>query len=341
MLHGAHLVGSVPLGSSSEVFRTVSAALGPWLRTLPDGETGVRKDWIAWQYAVLAGTPGLEPVPPDDRVYLRKQLVRRVPGAPPPAFGALGYADAAIASFSVFDELQATGAIPRHLRFQVSLPTPLAPPTVFVALPDRAEVEAAYERALHAELVRILAHVPHDRLAIQWDVAAEFGLLEGLWPAHFVEVERGVLARLDRCAGWVPPSVALGFHLCYGDFGHRHFVEPPDASRLVRVANALARPGWRAPDWVHLPVPMGWATPESFAPLSDLALPAVTRLFLGVVHASDGLPGARHRIARARDFVHEFGIATECGWGRRPPATIPALLTLHRELLEGTRSPRA
>jgi hypothetical protein len=30
--------------------------------------------------------------------------------------------------------------------------------------------------------------------------------------------------------------------------------------------------------------------------------------------------------------VPDFGIATECGFGRRDPATIPALLRLHAEV---------
>jgi ubiquinone/menaquinone biosynthesis C-methylase UbiE len=34
----------------------------------------------------------------------------------------------------------------------------------------------------------------------------------------------------------------------------------------------------------------------------------------------------------ARRFTTEFGVATECGWGRRAPATLGALLQLHRTL---------
>ena len=56
--NGAHLVGSVPLPDADAVFRAVAASLGGHLARLPDGETGVRKDWIAWQYAVLVATPG-------------------------------------------------------------------------------------------------------------------------------------------------------------------------------------------------------------------------------------------------------------------------------------------
>ena len=42
-----------------------------------------------------------------------------------------------------------------------------------------------------------------------------------------------------------------------------------------------------------------------------------------------GLQGARRRIAAAREAVPAFGIATECGFGRRPPETVLPLLDLH------------
>ncbi|MGH8733136.1 MAG: hypothetical protein ACREVB_05590 [Burkholderiales bacterium] len=38
---GVHLIGSVPLADTEQVFRTVAGALGPHLRRLPDGETGL------------------------------------------------------------------------------------------------------------------------------------------------------------------------------------------------------------------------------------------------------------------------------------------------------------
>ena len=38
-----HLVGSVPLASEEEVFRTTSAILDTRLRKIPDGETGRRR----------------------------------------------------------------------------------------------------------------------------------------------------------------------------------------------------------------------------------------------------------------------------------------------------------
>ena len=42
--------------------------------------------------------------------------------------------------------------------------------------------------------------------------------------------------------------------------------------------------------------------------------------------------GGRKRIEAASSAVANFGVATECGFGRRKTETIPELLTLHREL---------
>jgi hypothetical protein len=332
IVEGAHLVGSVPLENADTVFRTVVASLGRHLHTLPDGETGPRKDWIAWQYGVLARSSGLVPVPIGDRGYLRRQLVALHGSRAAPAIGPLGYADAAVESFAIFDRLQREGVIPPHVRFQVSLPTPLAPITVFVSPGDRAIVEPAYEARMRAELGRIVDVIPHQRLAIQWDIAVEIGLLEGTWPAHFEDVPAGVRERLARLAAIVPRDVALGFHLCYGDFGHHHFMQPVDASTLVYVANMLGDFP-RHLQWVHMPIPLGWTERAAVQPFEELELPPSTQLYLGVVHVADGIEGTQRRIRLVGEVVPRFGIATECGWGRRSPETIRALLDMHDVLL--------
>ena len=51
-----------------------------------------------------------------------------------------------------------------------------------------------------------------------------------------------------------------------------------------------------------------------------------------LVHMTDGVAGARLRLAQATKYVTDFGIATECGFGRQPPETIRPLLDLHREI---------
>jgi SAM-dependent methyltransferase len=331
LAHGAHLVGSVPLASAEAVFETVAVHLGDRVRRIPDGETGPRSDWIVWQLPVFTSQPQLEVVPPGPSSWRPLPRVRLADGADAQRvrFEALGYAEAALASYRAFARLKRDGRVPPACRFQVCLPTPLAPISAFVAPEHQAALEPPYEARLLEELALVLREVPRDQLAIQWDTNFEFAMLEGVFPVWFADVKGGILERLLRLARHVPPDVELGYHFCYGDVQHRHFKEPADAGRLVEVANALAASLGRPLSWIHLPVPRDRADEAYYAPLADLRLRPETELYLGLVHHTDGVDGTRRRLAAARRFVSGFGVATECGWGRRPPATIPELLRIH------------
>jgi methionine synthase II (cobalamin-independent) len=221
------------------------------------------------------------------------------------------------------------------MRFQVSLPSPLAP-LRGLAPEEMALVAPCYEARLCAELDAIAEQVPRAELAIQWDVAVELALLEGVWPSPFGAPEASfdpIAALLARLGARVPPGVELGYHLCYGDIGHRHLVEPRDTGLMVRLANAVAAALERPLDWLHLPVPIERDDAAYFAPLRALRLPDATELYLGLVHLRDGAAGAQRRIAAAqRVLPREFGVATECGLGRRPPETVAELLELQAKL---------
>jgi len=331
---GVHLVGSVPLSSPDEVFRTVAASLGDRLRRIPDGETGPRSDWIVWQYPVLSALPQFEVGPPGPDHYralprLRLRAGERATGV---RLESLGYAQAAIASYRVFARLKRDGVVPRTCRLQVSLPTPLAPISAFVATEDQAALEPIYEARMLEELNEILDAIPHEQLAVQWDTNVELGMLEGVFPVWFSDIRAGILERLLRLSRHVAPDVELGFHLCYGAAQLKQFQAPADASKLVQIANALTSAIDRPLSWIHMPVPRERDDEAYFEPLGDLRLRPETQLFLGLVHLTDGAEGARRRIQAALHFVRDFGIATECGWGRRAPQTIPALVELHREV---------
>ncbi|MBI2014621.1 MAG: class I SAM-dependent methyltransferase [Candidatus Rokubacteria bacterium] len=333
LAHGVHLVGSVPLAGPDAVFRTIAAEIGDRVRRIPDGETGPRSDWIVWQLPVFTSQRQLEVVPPGPESWRPLPRVRLGEGvrAESVTFGALGYADAASASYRVFARLKRDGLVPVACRFQVCLPTPLAPIAAFVVPEHQALLEPIYEAQLLGELGTILQEVPHDQLAIQWDTNFEFGMLEGVFPVWFHDVKSGVLERLLRLSRHVPADVQLGYHFCYGDVQHRHFKEPADAGKPVDVANALAASLDRPLNWIHLPVPRDRMDEAYYAPLRGLRLRPETELYLGLVHHTDGVEGTARRLEAARRFVSGFGIATECGWGRRPPATIPELLRIHRE----------
>jgi hypothetical protein len=64
-----------------------------------------------------------------------------------------------------------------------------------------------------------------------------------------------ILARIVRISAAIPTDVELGFHLCYGDFGARHLLEPRDTAKMVEVANALAANIGHEVAYIHMPVP--------------------------------------------------------------------------------------
>jgi ubiquinone/menaquinone biosynthesis C-methylase UbiE len=338
---GAHLVGSVPLGSAEEVFRTVSEGLGDRLRRIPDGETGPRADWIVWQYPVLSSRPQFEVAPPAPGSYraLPRLRLRSGESTGDLRFGSLGYAEAAATSYRVFGVLKRDGVVPPGCRFQVALPTPLAPVSAFVAVEDQAAVEQAYEAAMAAELQQLFETVPHDQLALQWDTNVEFGMLEGDLPVWFPEVKAGILERLIRISRLVPVDAELGFHFC---LGHDEQVErhvPADTGRMVEIANALAASLDRPLNWIHVPLARDRTDAAFVAPLRDLRLHAETELYLGALHAGEATEETRQRIDGAREFMPEFGLATPCGWGRLPPRLVPELIAAHADLTRPVADP--
>jgi SAM-dependent methyltransferase len=336
---GAHLVGSVPLADAEQVIRLVSRALGPWLRRIPDGETGPRADWIIWQYPVLSSRPEFEVCPPGPDHYRGLPRLRLCEGvsATDIVFEQLGYAQAAIASYRVFATLKRDGIVPGHCRFQVSLPTPIAPISAFVARDYQSAVEPIYEARMLEEVALIVEAIPADQLAIQWDANVEFAMLEGVMPAWFDDVRAGIMERLLRLSRQVPAEVELGYHLCYGDERHRR-AEASDARKLVEIANALVASLGRPLNWLHMPVP-ALAEESYFSPLAQLRLRPETELHLGVIHLADGIEGAVRRIKAARSFIDGFGAATVCGWGRQPERAVQALLELHAAVARPVATP--
>lgn len=308
----------------------VAAQLSPYLERIPDGETGDRLKWIGWQRDRIAACPALIPSGQVD-LYGSPRMFKLREGmnAAQLDFETLGYADEAISSFATFTKLQASGVIPAETKFQVNLPTPLGITATFFDLQTQRVVEPIIEQALLHDLHRITTMIDPRKLAVQWDVAVEFAVLKAGLPVWFDDAEAGIISRLGRLGNIIPRDIDLGFHLCFGDFGHKHFVEPESLEPLIAVANAVSDSVSRPIKWFHMPVPRDRSDPAYFAPLADYR--ATAELFLGLIHMTDGMEGAERRVAVARQFREDFGIATECGLGRRPPETIPSLLRLHKQ----------
>ena len=103
---------------------------------------------------------------------------------------------------------------------------------------------------------------------------------------------------------------------------------------MVEITNGIVQAASRSVDWVHMPLPRERDDAGYVAPLRDLRLPSSTRLYFGLVHYTDGVAGTRRRMAVAASAYPEFGIATECGLGRRVGQDMPTLLRIHAEAAE-------
>jgi hypothetical protein len=333
-----HFVGSIPLPDTETVFRTLTAATGPYLLRLPDGETGIRKTWIRFLQDVLADNPAIERAtdrPPFKFVQWDGKLIREIPrlrlkpgAVPDPATFRTGYAEMAIASWAVFDRLQRAGVIPAAVKFQVSLPTPVAPVYNNMVPADRPGLLPALTAHFLGEVAAVAAAIPNDRLALQWDVCQEVLAWEGYYEPGPADTRSETLDVLTQVGEGVPAAIELGYHLRYGSPADEHLVQPKDAGLMVEMANAVGVRVKRPIHYFHLPVPKNRIDDPYFAPLAGLTLHAETQLYLGLIHHDDP-QGDAARLAAARRHARVDGIATECGMARGDPALFPALLAAH------------
>jgi len=330
------LVGSLGLPNAESAFRALSKSLGALAKRYPDGEPGERGYWIRWQNAVFAAHPQLELIRERKiegyKDTKTRPLYKIRDGVDPKTLviANLGYAEAALESWAVFKRLREAGEIPKGVRFQVCLPSCAALLTSFFPADQARLVEPALEAAMKNEVLQMAAAIPAADLAIQWDVAYEIIAADGGQPPlHYADAIGGSVERLARHVDWIPKGVEAGIHLCYGDPGHKHVVEPKDLGTCVAFANGVSAGATRSIEWLHLPVPRGRDDDAYFAPLAALKLRPETELYVGCIHHTDGLEGTERRRAAASKHAQDFGLATECGFGRRDPATIPALLDIH------------
>jgi hypothetical protein len=351
-----HFNGGVNLPDTETVLRTIAERVPHGVRRLPDGEPGERAGWIGYQVPRLLATPGLERVEaaPGDGPYGRGPAVRLPAGtdAERIAWPDLGYATEYARSYATFRRLRDDGVIPSGVRFQVEYPTPVA--VGALVDPDgRDRFVRSYGRALTADLDRLLGEIPHDDVAVQWDAAVETVIVDQQ-PETLAEMAGQLAALLDH----VPVDVPAGLHLCYGDAGHVHMIEPESLAPQVALVNGVLRPGpparqngpaqapglgapegspRTAPSWVSFTVPQYRDDEAFFAPLAELRATPATELYLALVpyHPDEQAAGTTDRqVALVDRFLdREWGICTECGMARAERADVPRLLDLHREIL--------
>lgn len=355
------LVGSIARPEDGwgreDVLRECAGALGEHVTKLPDGEVGDRYFWINFLARhTYAGHPDMITISnhtfenwKPTGYHDHWQFTLRE-GVDELRFDTLGYADEAKRSYEAFAKLREQGKIHDGARFMVALPLIESGTRPFIDSARNFEVLwDAYADAVARDLAEICAVVPPSDLAVQWDVCLEMAAAEGIdvnFPSADltrlpVDAVERICAALEQTSDAVPAEAWLGLHLCYGSLGHKEgesadsgmFKPADDLAICVDVANRGVAAAGRSVEFVHMPVTFARGFDEAFyAPLDDLDV-GDARVYLGLIHLHDGADGARQRIELARRHLPEFGVATQCGWGRRPPnERIEDLLALHREL---------
>src|SRR3954451_21911421 len=183
------LVGSLPADSTEAAFRAGAELFGELVFALPDGETGPRAAWVGYERERLA-RPNRDVVVVEEtesptgipRHAYETPVFGIREGASELRFDSWPRIDDAIASYEIFKELRDEGVIPQGLRFQIGLPFPSSAMNGFKAdfASDYPIAERGFEDLVERELQRLLAAIPPDDLAIQWDCAYETQDIEGV-----------------------------------------------------------------------------------------------------------------------------------------------------------------
>ncbi|MBO0691066.1 MAG: hypothetical protein J2P40_16040, partial [Candidatus Dormibacteraeota bacterium] len=248
------LVGSVARPEDGwtveDVFRRCAAALDGHVSMLPDGELDARSQWIAFiPRHAYHGHPDITTLSRhtyDDwqaTGYNDQWRVTVREGVDRVDLARVGYADEARRSWDVFERLRSEGAIPAGARFMVALPLTESGTRPFVGNARDFEILwQGYNEALAREIAELCELVPHEDLAIQFDMARETAAVEGFefnfpnadlrrLPADGLERYAQALAEL---APAIPEDVWLGLHVCYGSLGHKHG-ESPDSAHYTPI----------------------------------------------------------------------------------------------------------
>ena len=206
------------------------------------------------------------------------------------------------------------------------------PPRIFPNPEDIAKVRQGYQEALAAEMRTIIDKIPAEDLAIQWDCSTEIQDAYGAVPGYKRDgaVERN-MGQFRTLSALIPKEIMLGYHPCFGTLGGWPRFAPDDLSGAVEMANGFAEASGRPVDWIHIPV-LDRGDDAFFAPLANLD-PQGARIYLGAIHHMERYD---ERIALARKYLPDFGVAAYCGMGRVPPDELSSVLDDHLKAAAGT-----
>ncbi len=313
--------------------------LGPMLSSLPDGETGERRNWIISIIESFRSHPDLELAHDgawtdyDDLPRFKVRKGHRLYGA------ALdfGHVEAAQASLPVFEALKSKAQLD-DLVFQVGVPGDFDMAMFTLGPTGALRNRRAFTEATLNE-VRRVNDLAHGEVVFQIEVPAELVFIART-PARGQAATAKLLGtQIARLAAGAAPGTRFGIHLCLGDMNHRALGRMSDATPLVLLSNAIAKawPDDRVLEFVHAPFAAADdpppIDPAFYQPLDRLALPPDVRFIAGVAHEDQSLNDQRYVLASIdRAAGRTVDVSTSCGLGRREPLAALAALDRIREL---------
>jgi hypothetical protein len=335
----AHLVGSLPGPTADVAMAFALDTLGPFLRSLPDGETGERRNWIISVIEGLRSHPDLELRKAGDwsdydkTPQLKIRKGHRLYGASLD----FGHVDAVSQSFPQFEAAR-SAAGRAELAFQQGVPGDFD-----LAMFTLGPLGALRHRKPFTEAtlreIRDVARITGPGTLFQIEIPVELVLL-----AKAPAPARSGLARLlaksvTGLAAAAPEGTQFAVHLCLGDMNNRAFGTMSDVGPLVLLSNAITRtwPVGRPLVLVHAPFAAAdhpaTTNPDFYAPLRKLELPPTTRFAAGFAHESQTLNDQRTIRTIIDDLLaREVVISSACGMGRRTEAAGRAVLERTAEL---------
>ena len=326
-----HLVGSIPVDSTEEAMDLALERLDGRLRTLPDGETGQRSDWIIHIIESFRRHPDMELAKPGDWTDYKRIPRFRVRRGHRLAGNSLDFGHVADfeESWPAFQQRRSTAeraasADGERLAYQQGIPGDFDLALFTLGPLAALRWRRAFAHATLREIREIHARAGGD-VVFQIEIPAELVFVASAPRLLQPRVARLLAKGLVRLVAQSPEGARFGIHLCVGDMNNRALGRlKRDCSALVHLANAIvdAWPHGRRLDFIHAPFAAG-ADPAPveerfYEPLRRLRLSPETRFIAGFVHEHQSLEDQRRILEMVERMLgRRVDLAAACGLGRR------------------------
>jgi hypothetical protein len=345
MTRNVHLVGALPGDSPQEALDLAYSMVGPYLRSVPDGETGERRKWVIAIFDMMRNHPDViaakdyggtydpavdlgqaDPAEAagknwSDFDHIPRLKLRHWWHRPDPAHIRTGIVESSRSGYPVFAKARAEHGNPQQ-RFQIGFPGDFDMSLCSFG-PQTVIAKPSFRRAIVRDITAVRRELGDDvvfQIEIPWQVlpvSMAPRLLRGSVAWYFARAMRSLVT---RC----PDGTNFGVHLCLGDMHHRSVVRLNDLGPVVTFTNEIVR-HWPASHplvYVHMPLAHGEEPPATspafYQPLRKLRIPAHVRLAAGFVHELRSEREQRELLAMLEDLAgRQLDVANSCGLGRQ------------------------